>query len=128
MIDQYTMQVDLWIVQKNNYTRIENETLVMIYTVKKFKHYFLGNYFILFVNHQALYYLVNKPTITSWIAKWLLLLQEFDFKVVYKPSQVHFLLNHLSKINHGESTERVDDQLLDVHLFNVRELIGMVQS
>jgi hypothetical protein len=57
--------------------------------------------------------------IIGWITRWLLLLQEFDFKVVYKPGRVHSLANHLSKISHGEPTKGVDDQLLDVHLFNV---------
>jgi hypothetical protein len=91
----------------------------MIYDVKKFRHYLLGNSFIFFVDHQTLLYLVNKLTIIGRIAKWLLLLQKFDFKVVYKSSWVHFLLNHLSKISHGEPIERLDDQWLDTHLFNV---------
>jgi hypothetical protein len=47
------------------------------------------------------------------------MLQEFDFKVVYKLNQVHFLLDHLSKINHGESTKGINEELFDVHLFNV---------
>ncbi len=39
--------------------------------------------------------------------------------------RIHFLLDHLFKINHGELVngelvERVDDKLFDVHLFNVR--------
>jgi hypothetical protein len=36
---------------QKNYTTIDKEALVMIYVVKKFKHYLLGNYFILFVDH-----------------------------------------------------------------------------
>ncbi len=52
---------------------------------------------------------MNKLTTTCKIAKWLLSLQEFNFKVVYKPSQVHFLLDHMSKISHGEPTKGVDD-------------------
>jgi hypothetical protein len=35
----------------NNYTTTKKEGLVMIYVVKKFKHYLLGNNFIFFVNH-----------------------------------------------------------------------------
>jgi hypothetical protein len=89
--------------------------------VKKFKHYFLKNNFIFFVDHQTLLYLVNKPTITSRIAKWLLLLQEFDFKLVYKSGRVHFLPYHLFRICHEEPTEGVDDHYL------MWELISMVQ-
>jgi hypothetical protein len=59
---------------RNNYTTIEKETLKMIYVVKKFRHYLLGNRFTFFVDHQALLYVVNKPIVTSRITRWLLLL------------------------------------------------------
>jgi len=36
---------------KKNYTATEKEALVMIYAVKKFRHYLLGNNFIFFVDH-----------------------------------------------------------------------------
>jgi len=48
-------------IGKNNYTTTIKEALTMIYVVKKFRHYLLGNSFIFFVDHQALLYLVNKP-------------------------------------------------------------------
>jgi hypothetical protein len=38
---------------KKKYKIIEKETLTMIYVVKKFRHYILGNNLIFFVNHQA---------------------------------------------------------------------------
>jgi hypothetical protein len=48
-----------------NYITTEKEALAMIYVVKKFRHYLLGNSFIFFVNHQTLLYMVNKLIITS---------------------------------------------------------------
>ncbi len=83
---------------KRNYTTTEKEILAMIFVVKKLIHYLLGNSFRFFVDHQTLLYLVNKPIVTSQTAKWLLLLQEFDFKVIFKPSRVHFLLDHYPKL------------------------------
>jgi hypothetical protein len=74
----------------------------MIYAIKKFHHYLLGNSFTLFVDHQALIYLVNKPMVTRRITQWLLLLQEFNFKVIYKPRKVHFVPNQLSCVKNGE--------------------------
>jgi hypothetical protein len=49
---------------KKNYSIIEKETLAMIYAIKKFRHYLLENNLTFFVDHQALIYLINKPTIT----------------------------------------------------------------
>ena len=69
---------------EKNYTTTEREALAMVYTVKKFYHYFLANHFVFIVDHQALVYLVNRPLITGRIARWLLLFQEFDFEVLYK--------------------------------------------
>jgi hypothetical protein len=56
----------------------------MVYVVKKFQLCLLSNNLIFFVDHQALLYVVNKPIVTRTIAKWLLLLQEFDFCVICK--------------------------------------------
>ncbi len=101
---------------ENNYTTTKKEALAIIYVVNKFMHYLLGNNFIFFVDHQALLCFVKKPIVTGWIARWLLLLQEFDFTIIFKRRHVHFLLNKLSKINHGELAIRVEDQLLDAQL------------
>jgi hypothetical protein len=67
-----------------NYATAKKETLAMIYAIKKFQHYLFGNSFIFFVGHQALLYLVTKLVVIGHIVKWLLLLQEFDFKAIYK--------------------------------------------
>jgi hypothetical protein len=75
---------------KKKNTTIEKEALEIIYVVKKFRHYLLGNSFVFYVDHQALLYLVNKPMVTCQITRWLSLLQEFDFKVVYNPCRIHF--------------------------------------
>jgi hypothetical protein len=45
------------------YTTTKNNNLAMIYGVKKFRHYLLGNSFNFFVDHWALLYLVNKLTV-----------------------------------------------------------------
>jgi hypothetical protein len=63
--------------------------------------------------------LVNKPKVTCQIAKWLLLLQEFDFKVIFKLGHVHFLPNQLSIINHGEPTIGVENQLPNAQLCSI---------
>jgi heme/copper-type cytochrome/quinol oxidase subunit 1 len=48
---------------KKKYTIVEKEALAMIYDVKKFRHYLLGNFYFYFVHHKTLLYLVNNPTI-----------------------------------------------------------------
>ncbi len=43
---------------------------------------------------------------------------KFDFKVIFKPCQVHFLPNQLSKINHGKLAIGVEYQLPNAQLFD----------
>ncbi len=57
---------------EQNYITMERKTLTMVYTLHKFCHYFLSNRFVLYVDHMALTYLVNKPQLFGRIAKWLL--------------------------------------------------------
>ncbi len=40
---------------EKNYTTTKKEALAMIYAMKKFMHYLLGNNFIFFMDHQAYY-------------------------------------------------------------------------
>jgi hypothetical protein len=48
-----------------NYSTTKKEAFTLIYTIKKFRHYLLGNSFMFFADHQVLIYLVNKPTIIT---------------------------------------------------------------
>jgi len=57
----------------------------MVYVLYKFKHYLLSNKFIFYVDHMALVYLINKPQVSSKIARWLLLFLECDFKNLVNP-------------------------------------------
>jgi len=58
---------------EKKYITIEKEALVMVYALHKFRHYMLGNRFTFYVDHMVLVYLVNKPQVSSRLAKWLLL-------------------------------------------------------
>jgi hypothetical protein len=48
---------------EHNYNTTEREGLTMVYALQKFRHYLLGNFFKMFIDHSALKYLVNKPVL-----------------------------------------------------------------
>jgi len=54
------------------------------------------------------------------IARWMLLLQEYDFEIIHKPSRQHVMANHLSRVTIGQSAIRVKDQFPDTNLFMVQ--------
>ena len=64
---------------KKNYLPTYHKTLGIIYAIKKFCHYLLGYKLVFHTNHNALKFVMNKSNLTSRIACWMLLLQEFDF-------------------------------------------------
>jgi hypothetical protein len=67
---------------EKNYTTTERETFAMVYALHKFKHYVFKNKLVFYVNHMALFYLIEKLQLLGQIAKWLLLFFEYDFLVV----------------------------------------------
>ena len=63
--------------------------LGMIYSVNKLRHYLLGRKFTFHIDHSTLLYLVSKQSLTSKLARWTLLLQEFEFDIVHRPGVQH---------------------------------------
>ncbi len=52
---------------KQNYVITKRETLAIIFAMKKFHYYLLGNKFTIVIDHQALKYLFSKPNLTGRI-------------------------------------------------------------
>ena len=74
---------------EKNYTTTEREALAVVYACKKFRHYLLGYKTIFHTDHDSLKYLVNKPDLSGRIARWILLLQEFNYEVMVKPGKAN---------------------------------------
>lgn len=109
---------------ERNYSVTEREALGMVYALNKFRHYLLGNRVIFHVDHQALLYLIKKPNLQGRLARWMLLLQEFDFIIIHTPGKEHAIADFLSRIESGEAASGVEDQLPDVDLFEVNGLVS----
>jgi hypothetical protein len=68
----------------------------MVYALHKIKHYLLSNMFIFYLYHMALVYLINKPHVYGKLVKWFSLFLKYDFKIVYKPSRSHLMVDALN--------------------------------
>jgi hypothetical protein len=66
---------------------------------------------------MALVYLVNKPQIFNIIMRWLVLFLEYDFKIVYKPSRSHLMVDAFSRLPNQTKLVGVLDQTIDAHMF-----------
>jgi hypothetical protein len=92
----------------------------MVFSLHKFRHYFLGNKFVFYVDHMALVYLVNKPQVLGRIVRWLLLFFEYDFTIVYKPSRTHVVVDALSRLSDITDSIGVPNQITNACLFYTR--------
>ena len=49
---------------------------------------------VFFVDLMAIKYLLNKAELSGRLARWVLLLKEFDYTVEYKPGRMHLQTDH----------------------------------
>nr|GFB50749.1 reverse transcriptase domain-containing protein [Tanacetum cinerariifolium] len=68
----------------SNYTTMEKEMLAVVYAFEKFRSYLIINKSIVYTDHSALKYLFAKKYSKARLLRWVLLLQEFTFKVELK--------------------------------------------
>nr|GEW74250.1 reverse transcriptase domain-containing protein [Tanacetum cinerariifolium] len=67
---------------ESNYTTTKKEMLAVVYAFKKFRSYLNMNKSIVYTDHSALKYLFAKKDSKARLLRWVLLLQEFTFKVI----------------------------------------------
>nr|GFA19430.1 reverse transcriptase domain-containing protein [Tanacetum cinerariifolium] len=67
---------------ESNYTTTEKEMLAVVYAFEKFRSYLIMNKRIVYTDHSALKYLFAKKDSKARLLQWVLLLQEFTFKVI----------------------------------------------
>nr|GFA53976.1 reverse transcriptase domain-containing protein [Tanacetum cinerariifolium] len=81
-----------------NYTTTEKEMLAVVYAFEKFHLYLIMNKSIVYTDHSALKYLFAKKDAKARLLRWILLLQEFDFKVIDTRGAENYAADHLSRL------------------------------
>nr|GFD12815.1 reverse transcriptase domain-containing protein [Tanacetum cinerariifolium] len=81
-----------------NYTTTEKKMLAVVYAFKKFCSYLIMNKSIVYTDHSALKYLFAKKDAKARLLRWILLLQEFDFKVIDTRGSENYVADHLSRL------------------------------
>nr|GEY52576.1 reverse transcriptase domain-containing protein [Tanacetum cinerariifolium] len=83
---------------ESNYTTTEKEMLAVVYAFEKFRSYLIINKSIVHTDHFALKYLFAKKDAKARLLWWILLLQEFDFKVLDMKGAENLMADHLSRL------------------------------
>nr|GFB74331.1 reverse transcriptase domain-containing protein [Tanacetum cinerariifolium] len=83
---------------ETNYTTTEKEMLAFVYAFEKFRSYLIMNKSIVYTDHSALKYLFAKKDAKARFLHWILLHQEFDFKVIDTKRAENYAVDHLSRL------------------------------
>nr|GEV82831.1 reverse transcriptase domain-containing protein [Tanacetum cinerariifolium] len=81
---------------ESNYTTTEKEMLANAF--KKFRSYLIMNKSIMYTDHSALKYLFAKKDSKARLLRWVLLHQEFTFKVIDTKGAENLAADHLSRL------------------------------
>nr|GFB46529.1 reverse transcriptase domain-containing protein [Tanacetum cinerariifolium] len=81
---------------ETNYTTTEKEMLAVVYAFENFRSYLIMNKSIVYTDHSALKYLFAKKDAKARLLRWILLLQEFEFKVIDTRRAENYAADHLS--------------------------------
>ena len=98
---------------ERRYSQTEKEALALVWACERFGMYVSGLSFELETDHKPLeriYSRTSKPC--ARIERWVLRLQGYDFKVVYRPGKTNIAdalsrLNSVEQVDHGEKYDFV---------------------
>nr|GEU75955.1 reverse transcriptase domain-containing protein [Tanacetum cinerariifolium] len=93
-----------------HYTTTEKEMLAVVYAFEKFWPYLVLSKSIVYTDHSALKYLLNKQDTKPRLLRWVLLLQEFDITILDKKGSENLAADHLSRLEnpHKDVLENKD--------------------
>ena len=108
---------------QQNYSATERECFGIVWAVKKFHHYLVGNEFLVQTDHHGLCWLMSIRDPNGRLCRWSLLLQQHRFKIVYKSGKTHGNVDFLSRYPLDKEAPNCDEvDILQFDEVNVIEL------
>jgi len=80
-----------------NYCVTRKELLAVVFFLKYFRHYLLGQKFSIRTDHAALQWLHKIKDPVGQLARWVGYLQEYDFQISYRPGNRHMNADQMSR-------------------------------
>ena len=100
---------------EKNYSTTEREARALVEGIKKFQPYLHRRRFTVVTDHSSLRWLMNVKDASGRLARWALLLQQYDFEIVHRPGKVHGNADSLSRrpyvTSEFNSLQREDPQV-----------------
>ncbi|CAB4434110.1 unnamed protein product [Rhizophagus irregularis] len=117
---------------EKNYPPTELECLAVFWGIKHFQKYLVGRKFIVITDHAALKGLTDGKEQTGRRARWVIKLQQFDFKIVHRSGKKIKNADALSRLQFEEKDIKEDvedfDQELNKMDYNKEKKLRYVKS
>ena len=82
---------------EKNYSTTEREALAVIFGINNFEPYSYGRKFVLHTDHHSLKWLMSISDPSGRLARWSLLVQQYDFEIRHRPGAAHANADTLSR-------------------------------
>ena len=84
---------------ESNYPTHDREMLAVVYALKQWRHYLEGHHlkFTVVTDHASLRYLQTQPNLSRRQARWMELLAQYNFEIVYQPGKFNTVADALSR-------------------------------
>ena len=96
---------------EKNYTVTEQELLGVVYAIQQFRVYLLGQPFDLHTDHAALRWLLDKKDTQGRLARWVTLLQEYQYDIFHVKGKHNVVPDALSRRQYDIIHTPVDSQI-----------------
>lgn len=110
---------------ERNYSATEREALAVIDGIKRFQPYLRAKKFVIHTDHNALKWLMSIQDPSNRIARWTLLIQQFDFDIVHRPGTTNGNADALSRRLYGtcslNALEHVGVKTKEIYDFQRRD-------
>ena len=82
---------------QRNYSTTKKELLACVVFVQQFSHYLMGKKFNIRTDHSSLQWLLNFRNPSGMLARWLEILGNYQFNIMYRPGTQHTAADALSR-------------------------------
>lgn len=108
-------------VEQQKYHSFELETLAVVMTVQKFRHYIFGRKFTIITDCSAVVSTFKKAELNPRIGRWVLELSEYNYEIKHRTNQ-H--MRHVDALSRNPITENVaifPKNQININFINITE-------